>query len=514
MNQKELNAFIKRRHPRYKENEAHWQFLNACYVGGRSWFDDNIFAYHKEGESEFKARRERAYRFNHTKEIVDLVGKYIFKVPASRREDAPEVVKEFWKRATRNGLSIDDYMRQVDRKASIFGRVWVVVDSTKKEESASREEEKQSDDRIISYVVEPYNMLDMSYDENQELNWVLIAEYEREDDDPFFSSGAVLPRFRLWTRTEWHLFKAKPKQGTDEFIVEKIGEGEHGLGVVPVFAADNIASDDPYTSPALIGDIAYLDRAVANYLSNLDAIIQDQTFSQLAMPAQNLLPGEDSYNKMLEMGTKRVFLYDGEGGSQPFYLSPDIKQAQVILDVINKIINEIYHSVGVAGERTKQDNAVGIDNSSGVAKAYDFERVNALLASKANSLETVENRLVKLVMLWASEDYDDEDKFVLYPDNFDVRSLYDEFEIAARLAAIDAPDEMRREQMKLVIDKLFPKLKKDLKEKMIAELKEWPPKIDAMLESFGNNSVSSESLSGAGEAPKSDKPSSNSGQQT
>jgi hypothetical protein len=51
--------------------------------------------------------------------------------------------------------------------------------------------------------------------------------------------------------------------------------------------------------------------------------------------------------------------------------------------MVNKIIGEIYHSVGMAGERTKQDNAMGIDNSSGVAKAYDFERMNAMLATKA-----------------------------------------------------------------------------------------------------------------------------------
>lgn len=515
MDQKQLNAFIKRRHPRYKENEAHWQFLNACYNGGRTWFDQNIFRYHKEGETEFEARRNRAYRFNHTKEIVDLVGKYIFKVPASRREDAPEIIKTFWKRATRNGLNIEDYMRQVDRKASIFGRVWIVVDSTKEAESENREEEQRADDRIISYVVEPYNMLDASYDENQELNWVLLAEYERDDADPFGSSGSVVPRFRLWTRTGWHLFKATPKgDGSKEFIVEKVGEGKHDLGVVPVFAADNIASDDPYSSPALIGDIAYLDRAVANYLSNLDAIIQDQTFSQLAMPAQSLMPGDEAYSKLLEMGTKRIFLFDGEGGAQPFYLSPDIKQAQLILDVINKIINEIYHSVGVAGERTKQDNALGIDNSSGVAKAYDFERVNALLASKAASLETVENKLIKLVCMWASERHDEDDKLVQYSDNFDVRSLYDEFEIAARLAAIDAPDEMRREQMKLVIDKLFPKLKIDLKNKILGELKQWPPKLDAMLETIGKSSISTESLSGAGKSAAEPKPSTQSGQPT
>jgi hypothetical protein len=34
------------------------------------------------------------------------------------------------------------------------------------------------------------------------------------------------------------------------------------------------------------------------------------------MPAQNVLPGEDVHDKLVEMGTKRIFIYDGgEGGS-------------------------------------------------------------------------------------------------------------------------------------------------------------------------------------------------------
>jgi hypothetical protein len=83
--------------------------------------------------------------------------------------------------------------------------------------------------------------------------------------------------------------------------------GEHGLGMVPVFPVDCMGqSESPYFSPSLIDDIAYLDRAVANYLSNLDAIIQDQTFSQLAIPVQSLLPGDENHGKVLELGTKRV----------------------------------------------------------------------------------------------------------------------------------------------------------------------------------------------------------------
>jgi hypothetical protein len=471
--QKRLKTLISRRHPEYEENSKHWDFLEDTYEGGREWFKGNIFRYIKEGDNEFSDRVDRCYRFNHSREVVDLINKYLFKQNISRSTDAPECVVEFWKRATKSGLNIKDFARQISKKTSMVGRVGIVVDTTAPKDSIlSKAEAKAAGVRTYAYIVGPEQLLDYSFDQDGALNWVLIREAVRDDKDPFTSSGAETDRFRLWTKTDWRLFEEQ-QQGRKKVVVE-VDNGKHNLGTVPVILADNVVTDEEYESPALIDDIAYLDRAVANYLSNLDAIIQDQTFSQLAMPAQNVLPGEDNYTKLVEMGTKRVFLYDGEGGSQPFYLSPDVKQAELIVTVVNKIIGEIYHTVGLAGERTKQDNAVGIDNSSGVAKAYDFERVNALLAAKADSLETIENKLTRLVALWGGEEDAIKDDLVSYPDNFDTRGLYDEFDISARLMLIEAPDSIRQEQMKMVLDKLFPQLAADLRKKMEDELKSWP----------------------------------------
>ncbi len=473
---KALKELVARRHPQYTDHLVHWAFLEATYDGGREWFKENIFRYIKEGESEFKDRVDRAYRFNHTREVVDLINKYLFKQNIVRNEeDAPEAVKKFWKRSTRNGMGISDFSRQISKKTSIYGRVAVVVDRTTAEgEIVSKADEKAANLQTYAYIVPPEQVLDYSYDEQGALNWILLLEQVRDDADPLSSSGKIGVRYRLWTKDFWMLVeekrngKAKTWQITDS--------AWHNLGEVPVVLADHIVSDDLYVSPAMIDDIAYLDRAVANYLSNIDAIIQDQTFSQLAMPSQGVEPGSDAYDKMKEMGTKRIFLFDGgESGNAPFYLSPDVKQAQVIITTIKTIINEIYHTVGLAGERTKQDNALGIDNSSGVAKAYDFERVNALLAAKADSLEMTENKIVRLVCLWNGEKVDDEQKLVSYPNNFDTRGLYDEFDLAARLMLVDAPDSVRREQMQSVLDKLFPQLPQAKRAEIEKELKDWPP---------------------------------------
>lgn len=474
---KQLKELVQRRHPQFECHLTHWAFLEATYDGGREWFNENIFRYIKEGDSEFKDRVNRAYRFNHTREVVDLINKYLFKQNIVRNdEDAPESVKKFWQRSTRNGMGISDFSRQISKKTSIYGRVAIVVDRTTAEgEIVSKADEKAANLQTYAYIVPPEQVLDYSYDEQGALNWILLLEQVRDDADPLTSSGKVGVRYRLWTKTYWLLIEEKGKGKSKTWQITD--SGEHSLGEVPVVLADHIVSDDLYVSPAMIDDIAYLDRAVANYLSNIDAIIQDQTFSQLAMPAQGVEPGTDSYDKMKEMGTKRIFLYDGgDSANKPFYLSPDVKQAQVIITTIKTIINEIYHTVGLAGERTKQDNALGIDNSSGVAKAYDFERVNALLAAKADSLEMTENKIVRLVCLWNGEDMPDEEKeLVTYPNNFDTRGLYDEFDLAARLMLVDAPDSVRREQMQSVLDKLFPQLPQAKRVEIEKELKDWPP---------------------------------------
>jgi hypothetical protein len=507
-----LRNFYDRRHPAYGELIAHWHFLDAAYRGGRTWFEANIFRYFKEGEGEYAKRLERAYRFNHTREVVELVQKYLFKGEIVRgTADAPDVVNDFWKNATLAGANIDQLMRLVSVSNAVGGRVAVVVDNNFKAQvevvgegadapktrPVSVAEAKQQNFRTYAYTVGIRDILDYAWDDaDGELLWIKLREFARDDKDPINSSGLVKERVRLWTRTTWHLFeevetgetrrKGRPIRATK---IEEIDSGAHELGFVPVKLCDHTITEDQYRTPGLIDDIAYLDRAVANYLSNLDAIIQDQTFSQLAIPSSSMIQGDDMFEKVLEMGTKRIFMYDASGGStaKPEYLSPDPKQAGVILSVVEKIINEIYHTIGLAGERTKQDNAVGIDNSSGVAKAYDFERVNSLLLAKAQSCENVENWIVKTVLAWNGEK-PPKDDLVTYPTTFDIMGLNDELVTAEALAKLSGPIEVRREQMRGVVAKIFPQLKTELLKKLHKDIDKWLEGTDLLMAptSFGS----------------------------
>lgn len=496
-----LAKALLRRHPEYDSRYEHWEFLRACYEGGREWFDENLFQYWKEGADEYAARKNRAYRFNHSREVVDLVNKYLFRAQIMRGdENVPEAVRSFWDQSTKEGLDIDYLMRSISKEASIFGRIYVMVDSNRQTSAPlSVAAAREAGIRTFAYIINPLDALDMSFDEQDQLNWILIRETTRDDSDFANSSGDIEERLRLWTRTGWILYRITeyaPNEALapgsfvsmvneQKYTIEILGQGEHSLGRVPVIVHDNVEHDSNYYAPSLINDIAYQDRAVANYLSNLDAIIQDQTFSQLAIPAQALMPGEEEQtkNKLIEMGTKRIFLYNAEAGVAPQFLSPDPKQVDVIITAVRQVINEIYHSVGLAGERTKQDNSMGIDNSSGVAKAYDFERINALLSTKAKALQRVEHEIVRLVMAWNGEKVPmnaDPLKWVKYADTFDVRGLADEFDIAKKLSEVAAPRTVRRYQMSSLVDKLMPVLPESERKQVEKELEEWPVQVAPM----------------------------------
>jgi len=489
-----LLKLTKRRHPEYDDSVEHWRFMESCYKGGREWMEKNLFTYHKEGPREFAERKKRAYRFPHSREVVSLVNKYVFKGSIERRDkkELPAEIKEFWGAATMMKRPIVDLMDSISTWTSCLGRIWIVVDNNVPAGVLSEADRKASGGRTYAYFLKPTQVYDFAYDEDGELEWFLNGEFKRDDEDPLNGTGKVKEQFRLWTKTFWAVIKVDG-EGKDQ-TASLADYGEHNLGMVPVFPADHMASDELYTVPGLLEDVAYMDRAVANYLSNLDVIIQDQTFSQLAIPFQGLLPtagnddddeGNEELNQIQQMGHNRVFAFNAEGGAEPKFISPDVKQAGMIITTITKIVGEIYHSIGMAGERTKEDNAAGIDNSSGVAKAYDFEKLNAMLAAKARSLQMVEKNLIRMVMAWNGRVLELEkiEDYVTYPQSFDVRNLADEMDNAQRLSVMNAPKKLRQAQMVGVARKLFPQMAESDMEEIIEDIEdEWleEPELDVM----------------------------------
>ena len=227
---------IQNRHPDYATRTGIWQFFEQSYKGGRAYIDSNLFQYFKEGEDEFAGRKKRAYRENHSKRIVDLINSYLFKEEPVRKTENTRL-KEFHKNVDGQGKSISKFMKTASQWASVFGRVYIMVDKRpvpEGEATGTAKDNLHPKAQPYAYMIFPYNVLDFAVDEQGRYKWALIREDNRDDDDPFASTLEVKTQYRLWYGREWILY--------DERGNEK-DRGETGREYVPMVALDNEEED-------------------------------------------------------------------------------------------------------------------------------------------------------------------------------------------------------------------------------------------------------------------------------
>jgi hypothetical protein len=454
-----VGSLLTRVHPKHAEYSLSWVFFLESYLGGPSYLSKHLFQYFKEGDEEFAARKDRAYRENHTKRVVDLVNSYLFKQEAGRSSDNA-LVKKFWENFDGRGGKVGRFMKKASVFASIMGRVYIVCDKRglpEERQTGTQLDNLQSEAQPYCYLVYPQDLLDVGLDDQGRMRWAVIREYKRDDDDPFHSTGDVQPNYRFWTRDEWTLYDESGQE---------IGGGHHGLGMVPIVTLDSEEQDD-YTGQSLVGDVAYLDRAIMNNWSRLDVVVNDQTFSQLIFPVEGLpadiMEDKELREKFLTLATNRVILYSAQAQAAPSFISPDASQATFILEMIQTQVKQLYASMGLQGE-----TGVEVKTQSGVSKGYDFEKLNKLLANKADNLEQAEDKILDIFRGWMGG-INAEAK-VEYPDEFDVKSLSDEITMAQELTLMGISETFTKELHKSIAAKVLNKTDQPTMQKINQEI--------------------------------------------
>lgn len=429
--------------PGYTDKLEKWEFVKASYLGGKPYIAANLFKYYIEGNDEFSDRKERAHRENHCKRVVDLFNSYLFQEEPVR--DTKDIrLQEFHKNADGKGKSIGRFMRLASLWASILGRVYIVMDKPSiSEDEATGTALDDLKAKPYCYIVYPQDVRDVAFNEDDSIKWIIIVEHKRDDDDPFEGDGEIKEQYRLWTADDWILFDDKGNL---------IAQQAHKLGKVPVVTINN-EDDDQYDGQSLIGDIAYLDRAIFNNWSRLDAIVCDQTFSQLIFPIEGLpadiVDNAELREKFLAIATNRVLLYSAQAQVAPAYISPDASQAAFILGMIESQTKQLYSSLGLKAETGSE-----VKQESGVAKAWDFDKLDKMLANKADNLEQAEREINELFNLCTGSTAE---CVVDYPDTFNVRSLADEIAIAQELTLLAISETFTKEIQKLIVMKALPK---------------------------------------------------------
>lgn len=480
----------KRRHKHFNLFQGHWRFMLESYEGGPEYlfkgtvqtpasgqhislggqYGRNLFKYFKEGEGEYTDRLARSTRNNYARKVVNQIRAFMARKPPSRREsEASDVLQAYWKNADGRGRDIDRHMMIELQWAAVFGLVWVLLDKPK-EEFENRGDELEGG-LPFAKLYFPFDVLDASFDERGNLKWIMVRELHRDDDNPL-AGAREREWFIVWTATSRRVFIAmdSKEQPFAELVNERV---DHDLGFVPFRALRFSESQNHFVVPGLIDDIAYLDRQIFNHGSQLDTIICDQTFSQLTMPTDAVIlnqparmEGDDTVlvqehkqnamrERLIEMGTKRVVLYAAAASAPPKYISPDATQAQVVRNVIRDNTEEIYRLAGLLGEVGRE-----VKTQTGVSKAYDFDRLNKVLAFAAQELEQMERWQAATVEAWMTEagakPRETPEELIQYPRDFDIMGVLEELDIGVRYDEYDswsptADGEMRKRIAKRMV---------------------------------------------------------------
>ena len=456
--------------PNYSKYSKLWNFYSESYVGGEDYFEAHLVKYYKEGAISYANRLERAYRENYCKAVIDTINSYLFKETPTRHL-GDKRLEEFFANIDGHGKDINQFMKSASIVSSIVGRVYIVTDKTKlPDDKVTGTKRDDLEASCYCYLVSPMCVKDIAFDDFGRVKWAIIEETVRDDDDPDTSSGDVTSRLRVWKKGGWVLYDENGAQ------VEK---GEYKFDYPPITYIDTGEKLDAYNGTSVISDIAYMDKAIFNNLSRLDNIISDQTFSQLIFPIEGLLVEEilrdaDLKDKYMKLAIGNILFYSAQAEAKPEYISPDASQAEVILSTIKHQIRQVYASIGLQPPDTEST-----DYKSGVSKQYDFDKLNKLLAGKADNIELAERQIIENFNKWMETDFD---ATINYPDEFDIRSLADEIILGQELMLLDISETFNKVIQKNITMKALPKEGKDTIEKILKEIeaKKEPSMEDVM----------------------------------
>jgi hypothetical protein len=135
----------------------------------------------------------------------------------------------------------------------------------------------------------------------------------------------------------------------------------------------------------------------------------------------------------------------------------------VLMEQIERGIEEIYRLATLRG-------AIGVtEESSGVARSYDFMITNNTLSSKALNMEEAEMKALRYWGKW--QGLQDPGHVVEYPGEFEVSSLGEEMENILMAAEIGISERFQQVMKERIVKRMAPRLPREDMERILGEIR-------------------------------------------
>ena len=414
-------------HRLYRANCAEWEFFRTAYLGGREWEEASLlYRYLNETAPQLAERLRQTPMENHCKSVVHTYSGFIWRVPPKRSFGALEgnrAALALNVNADKEGGSLNEFMKEVQLWASVFGCVWVVMDKPAVR-GATKGDEISRDIRPYLKLYFPLHVLDWRFEESgsgcYELVFLKVRERVDGTNGSHGSNGEGWV-YRVWTRERVEVWRVDGSN--DEAVL--VSEGVNEVGVVPAVVHYNTKPLERGVAVSDLQDVARMQRSMYNDMSELAQMVRGSNHKTLVKNK-----GDDASTGA---GGVIVMHEDTVPEKRPYLLQADAEALLGLLQALEMKVEMINRMAHLTPVRTYRSQV-----ASGVAIETEFQILNTLLAEKAAQLAVTENQLFKIFCRWEGVDYDAANVVVTYPQRFELRDRRADLDFLVRAKEVTA----------------------------------------------------------------------------
>jgi hypothetical protein len=454
----------------YEANEEEWRLFYAAYRGIKQLIRAGALSKHeRESDDNYNRRIKKAYGFSYSSSVIDLLNFYLFKKP-SRFHLGSLADDENWVKFSEDcdfyGNSLNDYLVEEQKSASIYGYVGIIVDRPTKEVETKDEEKKKG---IYAYLSSyaPTSILDWT-EERDEFGRPKLTYLKLKEDNGFY---------RLWWVNKWEVWSIENDSP------KLIKHGINTLGEIPFVWLINTSVNIKYFGLSDIKDICYIDISILNNLSQGEEIIDYCAFPMLRQPKEEGSGGEDD-----DVGPTAVLEFDKEfPESKPDWLESESKEPiEAILLWIERKVEEIYRVANTGGVNATERSTQGV--KSGIALQTEFALLNSKLVRKGLNVSKAKLSIIKLWAKWEKIEKKAEEVTYDLVTSYDVEQLASDLENALVAKTLIGSSTFKSELQKTIARLVLPALTDDLLQIIDKEV-DAKPEEENFDDSFNDDAV-------------------------
>ena len=396
---------INKVHKIYETHLPRWRYYYASFNGGfdyrktslqmlRRYLNEELQPGHQ-----YESRLEYTALENSCKLVVETYKAFLFRVLPTRTLgnliNLP-YVQNWMKDIDYAGTDIDQFMKEANSLAMIYGHCWVLVDKPATDRVLTLAEEIELDIRPYTQLVTPENILDWHYHRvlgRQQL--VYLKQRESEDEDTLV--------VKIWTTetiSRYELDKKKHK-------VTLLDESVNTIGRIPFVMLKANPSHHKAYGISDLADVAKIQQAIFGLMSEAEQAIRISSHPSLVKTSDtDATAGAGAVINMSD---------NLPGDLKPYLLQPSSSNVDSIIKLLKEhqtMIMTMTHLAAI--------NAVATVAKSGVALQTEFTMLNTRLGDKADSLERLEIQIWELFQVWSN--FKADDTFLIeYKKKFDLR---------------------------------------------------------------------------------------------